>query len=158
MPGLKPLPWPPRMDQQCGERKTRMLAWLRKDSLAMVKTRSQPQLPIWSPIAIVAGGVLTYCGVGVLLVGIRFVADLQRAFGDPTAFVHGDPESIAPFVLLLIPAVLGSLATRELLRIVVGGHRDGSSPQLIARAIAAFLVSVLILLVAAFFSSGRTRR
>jgi mannitol-specific phosphotransferase system IIBC component len=123
-----------------------------------MQRHSQPRLPLWSFIAIAAGGVITYCGVGILLIGFRFWSDLQSLLGDPVAFVAGDPELLAPFVLLLVPAILGAIATRALLRIVIGGLRDGDSPGIIAKAIAIFLASALLLVIAALFTSQNVRR
>lgn len=124
----------------------------------METERPHPHLPIWSYFVIAAGGALTYLGVGILLLGFRFIADLNSLLGDAQAFVGADPELMAPFVLLLIPAVLGAVATRALLRIVIGGLRHGDSTGMIAKAIGAFLVSALLLVVVAFFTSGRGRR
>jgi mannitol-specific phosphotransferase system IIBC component len=123
-----------------------------------MQRHSHPRLPLWSFIVIAAGGVLTYCGAGILLVGFRFWPDLQSLFGDPVAFVGGDSELLAPFVLLLVPAVLGAIATRALLCIVIRGIRDGDSSGTIAKAIAIFLASALLLVIAALFTSQNVQR
>ncbi len=72
---------------------------------------------------ILAGGVLTYYAVGLLLIWSPFVPDLQRLIADPQAFVSGysGAEVMAPFVLLLVPAVLGALGTRAMLRTLFAG-------------------------------------
>ena len=123
-----------------------------------MQRQSHPRLPLWSYIAIAAGGVFTYLGVGILLTGLRFWPDLQSFLRDPAGFMAGDPELMAPFVLLLIPAVLGAFGTRALLRIVIGGVRDGDSMGTIAKAIGIFLVSALLLLIAVLFTSQNVRR
>jgi hypothetical protein len=115
-----------------------------------------PRLPRWTLAVIVLGGVLTYVAVGVLLQGVRFVPDLQRLLEDPGAFVQGGPEAVAPFVLLFIPAVLGALGTRGMLRVLVAGLRRGDPPATIAKALAMYLGSLLVLVVVAWSSSGRT--
>ena len=109
-------------------------------------------------MAIAAGGVLTYLCVGILLIGIRFTEDLKSVIEDPAAFSAGDPELLAPFFLLLIPAVMGGFGTRELLRIVMRGRESGDSMKVIATAIGGLLLSVLVYVVLALFSGGVTRR
>lgn len=109
-------------------------------------------------MAIAAGGVLTYWCVGILLIGSRFTEDLKSVIEDPAAFSAGDPELLAPFFLLLIPAVLGGFGTREVLRIVMRGRESGDSMKVIATAIGGLLLSVLVYVVLALFSGGVTRR
>ena len=116
------------------------------------------RLPRWSPIVIAAGCCLAYIGAGELLIGMRFLHDLPGFLQDPQAFTAGDPEMYAPFVLLLIPAVFGGIATRSLLRIVLGGIRDGESMPVIAKAVIGFLLSALLLVIAALFTGPNVRR
>ncbi|NRF72110.1 hypothetical protein HLB44_34515 [Aquincola sp. S2] len=125
----------------------------------MVSSESGARLPWWTLVATAAGGVLTYCGVGILLIGFRFLPDLMSLAEDPAPFFAGnDPEVLAPFVLLLIPGVLGAIGTRHMLRMAIEGVRSGESSKMIARAIGAFLFSALLLVIAALFTSGRVQR
>jgi len=123
-----------------------------------MKDQAAPRLPRWTFVLIAAGGVLTYLCVGILLIGFRFTEDLKSVIEDPAAFSAGDPELLAPFFLLLIPAVLGCFGTRELLRIVMRGRESGDSMKVIATAIGGLLLSVLVYVVLALFSGGVTRR
>ena len=123
-----------------------------------MKNQSPPRLPRWSYVLIAAGGLLTYFCAGFLSTGARFMEDLKSAIEDPGAFSAGNPELLAPFFLLLIPAVLGCFGTRELLRIVVRGRKNGDSMKVIATAIGGLLLAVLVYVVLALFSGGVSRR
>lgn len=107
---------------------------------------------------IAAGGVLTYFCVGILLIGVRFTEDLKSVIADPDAFSAGNPELLAPFFILLIPAVLGCFGTRELLRIMIGGRERGDSMKVIATAIGGLALTVLVYVILALFSGGVPRR
>jgi hypothetical protein len=104
---------------------------------------------------IVKGGLVTYAGVGSFLLGPRFQGGLETFWQDPAAFLAGGAEVVAPFVLLLIPAVLGAIWTRETLRLVLRGIHKGDSPATIAKEVVGFILSVVVLIVVALFSSGR---
>jgi hypothetical protein len=116
-----------------------------------VKTR----LPRWTWVPIVLGGVLTYMGVGVLLLGSRFRADLENFWENPAAYASGGAEAIGPFVLLLIPAVLGAIWTRETLGVIFTGLRRKDPPKKIAKDVAAFALSCLVLVLVGLFSSSK---
>jgi hypothetical protein len=121
------------------------------------RSRKHARLPPWTWPVCVAGGIVTYFVAGNLLQGERFISDLWELLFDYTeSVVSSDAERIAPYVLLFIPAVLGALGTREMLRIVFDGIRDGHSPASICKNIALYLGSLLMLLIAAFFF-GNTR-
>jgi len=122
------------------------------------RSSKHARLPRWAWLVCVFGGAVTYWAVGSFLEGERFVPKLQDLFDDPGAFNTDNMEEVAPFVLLLIPAILGGFGTREMLRIVFDGRRDGHEPALIAKNLGLYLLSTLALLVAAFFSSGKGRR
>jgi hypothetical protein len=116
-----------------------------------VKTR----LPPWTWVPILLGGVLTYTGVGVLLLGSRFRADAESLIENPAAFASGGAEVIAPFVLLLIPAVLGAIWTRETFGIIFTGLRRKDPPETIAKAVALFALSAVFLVLVGLFSSSK---
>ena len=124
---------------------------------AMVKERRQPQLRSWMHGVIAAGGLLTYYVAGLLLLGAGFIADLQSLLADPAAIAGADAEQMAPYVLLVIPAVLGAITTRALLRIVIGGLARGEPLGMIAKAVGVFLASLVVLVVVAFLSDAQKR-
>ena len=111
----------------------------------------------WLWIVIVKGGLVTYAGVGSFLLGPRFQGGLELLWQDPAAFLAGGAEEVAPFVLLLIPAVLGAIWTRETLRLVLRGVHKGDSPATIAKDVVGFILSVVVLIVVALLSSSRRR-
>ena len=61
-------------------------------------------------------------------------------------------------MLLLIPAVFDGIATHSLLRIVIGGVREGDSLPVIAKAVVAFLLSAVLRVIAALFTGANVRR
>jgi hypothetical protein len=113
------------------------------------------RLPRWTVALILAGGVLTYLGVGSLLLGNRFGSDFESLFLVSGGFAQGSVETIAPFVLLLIPAVLGALWTRETCRVIFRGIRRGDPAPTIAKEVALFALSSLVLVLAGLYSSSR---
>ncbi len=113
------------------------------------------RLPRWTWLVIVTGGVATYLVVGALLLGNRFGADFERVFLASDGFANSGVDTIAPFVLLLIPAVLGALWTRETLRVIFRGVRHGDPPAAIAKDVALFAVSSFVLLLVGLFTSSR---
>lgn len=106
---------------------------------------------------IVAGGAITYLSVGAILEGARFERDLISFLSNPSGYTAGDPAMAAPFVLILIPAVLGALGTREMLRIVFLGLRKGDPPLAIVKAVALYLAGTLVLVLVALFTTNRPR-
>jgi hypothetical protein len=123
-----------------------------------VSRRSGPKkrdsrLPRWTWALIVAGGVLAYVGTGTLLQGARFEADLDNMWQRPEGI---SPEIVAPYVLLVIPAVLGALWTREALRMVFQGIAREDPPAKIAKDIALYALSYVVLILAALTSRGRS--
>lgn len=121
------------------------------DDLQLSKVR----IPPWSWLLVLAGGAITYVGVGVLLEGGRFVHMLEDFLESPERYTAGNPEMYAPFVLLFIPAVLGALATRTMIRIVVAGVREGKAPGDITKSLGIYLAGSLVLVVLALFSSSK---
>lgn len=116
------------------------------------------RLPAWTWVVIVLGGIFGYWAVGQLLLGVRFDADLDTLLHTPGALAAADAETLAPFVLLVIPSVLIALWTRENLRIVLRGLRRGDDPLAIAKELALYGLSVGLLVLAAFFTRGVGRR
>jgi hypothetical protein len=112
-------------------------------------------LPRWTWLPILVGGVLTYAGVGVFLLGPRFHADVESFTENPSAFTSGGAEAVAPFVLLLIPAVLGAIWTRETIRVISTGLARKDPPEKIAKDVAAFALSCLVLVLVGLFSSSK---
>lgn len=104
---------------------------------------------------ILAGGVLTFYAVGSLLIGSLFVLDLPRLIPNPQTFFTGysGAELMAPFVLLLVSAVLGALGTRAIPRTLFVGLRNGDAPTSIAKALTLHLLVAL-----ALFSGSRGRQ
>lgn len=121
------------------------------DDLQLSKVR----IPAWSWLLVLAGGAITYVGVGVLLEGARFVHMLEDFLESPERYTAGNPEMYAPFVLLFIPAVLGALGTRTMIRIVVAGVREGKTPGDIVKRLAWYLAGSLVLVVLAMYSSSK---
>lgn len=113
------------------------------------------RLPSWTSAVILAGGVLTYLGVGKLLLGNRLGADFESVFLTSGGFANNGVETIAPFVLLLIPAVLGALWTRATCRLIFRGLRRGDPPEAIAKEVALFALSSVVLILVALFTSSR---
>jgi len=122
------------------------------------RSSKHARLPRWAWLICLLGGAAAYWAVGSFLEGERFLPKLQDLFEDPGAFNADNMEEVAPFVLLFIPAVLGGFGTREMLRILFDGRRDGHEPALILKNLGLYLLSTLALLVAAFFSSSKGRR
>jgi hypothetical protein len=114
--------------------------------------------PAWAVLLVFLGGVVTYIAAGILLEGFRFLPDLASFLEHPEKYLGGDPERAAPFVLLLIPAVLGGLGTMTMIRMVVVGRRRGQPLSAIAKGIAGFLASSALLVLVALFTSGKSVR
>jgi len=110
------------------------------------------RLPRWTWFVIVIGGVLAYVGVGILLEGPRFAGNLDNLWQRPEG---ADPETVAPYVLLIIPAVLGAIWTRDTFRVIFKGLRRGDAPATIAKDVALFALSFVVLILVALFSSSR---
>lgn len=110
------------------------------------------RLPRWTWALILAGGVLAYVGTGTLLQGARFEADLDNMWQRPEGI---SAEIVAPYVLLVIPAVLGALWTREAVRIVFQGMAREDPPAKIAKDIALYALSYLVLILVALTSRSR---
>jgi uncharacterized membrane protein len=115
------------------------------------------RLPRWTYVTILAGGVVAYVAVGTLLLGHAFGEGLAQLFTEPAAFARGGAEAVAPFVLLLVPAVLGGIFTRDALRIVVRGLRRGDATHVVAKELAIFILSFLVLVVVGLFSQPAIR-
>lgn len=112
------------------------------------------RLPPWAWIAILAGAVAAYLGTGQFLLGVRFWPDLASLAQDPIAFFRGPAESVAPFVLLLVPGVLGGVWTRDTLRVAFTGMRRGDAPLVIAKDVALFALSFAVLILVGLTSSA----
>ncbi len=106
------------------------------------------------------GGVATYFAVGQLLLGSVFIPDLQALLRDPKTFTSGifGAEPVAPYLLLLIPGVLGALGARAMLRIVFAGVRRGDSHASIVKALAWYLAGIFWLFLIAMFTSPLVRK
>lgn len=122
------------------------------------RSNKHARLPRWAWLICLVGGATAYWAVGSFLLGQLFLPKLQDLFEDPGAFNTDNVQEVAPFVLLFIPAILGWLGTREMLRIVFDGRRDGHEPALILKNLGLYLLSTLALLVAAFFFGNKGRR
>ena len=115
------------------------------------------RLPRWTWGVIAAGGVLSYVGVGSLLLGNRFY-EIEGLWRDPAAFVRSGTETVVPYVLLLIPAVLGAIAAREALRVIFRGRLRGDPPATIVKDVALYLLGIVFLILVALYTSPVPRR
>jgi hypothetical protein len=113
------------------------------------------RLPRWTWGLIVAGGALGYLGVGMLLEGRRFWPKLDGLWQDPGGFAGGGAEVLAPLVLLLVPAVLAGIWTRDTLRVVFTGLRRGDPPLIIAKDVAVYAISFVILILLGLTTSSK---
>ncbi len=104
---------------------------------------------------VLAGGVLSYACVGSLLLGNHFGGGLEDLWRDPVAFLHSGTETVAPYVLLLIVAILGAIFTREGVRVVFRGRLRGDPPATIVKDLALYLLSTLVLILVGLFTSSR---
>lgn len=125
------------------------------DASDMRAHESQTRVPTWGHPLIVAGGGLTYFVVGQVLHSPDFLNDLQLLLAAPGTLAAAGPERIAPLVLLLIPAILGGFGTRAMLVRVLEGMARRESPRAIVVAIGGLLLSGLVYVLLALFSSGR---
>jgi hypothetical protein len=62
---------------------------------------------------------------------------------------------VAPLVLLLVPAVLAGIWTRDTLRVVFTGLRRGDPPLIIAKDVAVYAISFVILIIVGLTSSSK---
>ena len=120
--------------------------------------KADSRLPRWTWGPIALGGVLAYFGIGMLLQGRRFWPDVESLWQDPRAFASGGAEVMAPFLLLFVPAVLGGLWTRDTLRVVFTGLRRGDPPLVIAKDVALYALSFVILILVGLTTSSRPER
>lgn len=109
------------------------------------------RLPAWTQLVIVAGGIAAYVGVGMFLLGNRF-REIEGLWVDARVFFHQGSEVVAPYVLLLIPAVLGAFFTRDALRVIFRGLRKGDDPLIIAKDVGVYLLGSVVLVLLALFS------
>jgi hypothetical protein len=116
--------------------------------------RPDSRLPGWAPVLIVAGGILAYVGVGKFLLGPRF-QEIEGLWQDPRAFLNSGGETVFPYVLLFIPAVLGAVFTRDALRVIFRGLRQGDAPLTIAKDVVLYLLGMAFLVLVGLFSSGK---
>ena len=110
------------------------------------------RLPLWGQLAVIGGAVLTYFVVGTFLHSPMFRVDLERLATDPGAWTDASAETIAPFVLLLIPAILGGIGTRAVLRRILAGIHAGEPIESIAKAVGGQLVGGVLLVAAALWT------
>ncbi len=115
------------------------------------------RLPGWTWLLVVLGGVMSYVGVAVLLHGHRLHADLASVEADAASWFAASPENWAPYLLMLIPAVIGGVWTREALQTIAAGRRRGDPPLRILRDLGLYLLSNLALLIAALLSDSTPR-
>lgn len=119
------------------------------------RRKPDSRLPRWTWAVVVAGGILAYVCVGVLLEGPRFWAGIERFWASPAAFVTDDTETRSPYVLLLVPAVLGGFWTRENLGVVFRGLRRGDDPVTIAKDVALYALSFVVLILVGLTTSSK---
>lgn len=100
---------------------------------------------------------MSYSGVALLLHGHRLYADLASVEADAAAWFAASPENWAPYLLMLIPAVIGGVWTREALQTVFAGRRRGDPPLRILRDLTLYVLSNLALLIAALLSDSTPR-
>jgi hypothetical protein len=120
-------------------------------------SKGDSRLPGWTRVAVLAGGLLAYVGVGVLLMAPHFRGDLDTFWHEPGAFTSAGIEHVAPYVLLLVPAVLGGIWTRDSLRVVFQGMARGDSPITIARDVALYALSFIVLILAGLFANSKAQ-
>lgn len=126
-------------------------------SRSVGRQKRDSRLPRWTWAAIFTAGVLAYVGVGTLLLGPGFRAGIEDLWRSPGAFASSGAETVAPFVLLLIPAILGVIWTRDTFRVVLRGLHRGDPPMTIAKEVALFALSFVVLMLVGLFTSSRPR-
>jgi hypothetical protein len=124
----------------------------------MRTNRPTTRLPAWTYIFVIASALLAYFAVGQLLHAPDFLNDLGRLLASEGSLDAFDSERLAPLVLLMIPAILGGIGTRALIARLFDGLRRGESPRTLAMALGGMLLSVLVYVLLAIYSSGRERR
>ena len=121
-------------------------------------SKSEDRLPVWGYPIVLVGALCTYFAVGQLLHAPDFLNDLEQYLLSYHAVESVDAERVAPLVLLLIPAVLGGFGTRAIVRRLLEGVKRKESRRSMAIAVGGMLVSALVLILLALFSSGKGRR
>lgn len=117
--------------------------------------RSRPCFPAWGYPLIASGGLITYLVAGEVLHSPDFLRELPIFLTSPGTLAEAGPERIAPFILLLIPAVLGGLGTRAILLRVLDGMARRESVVSIALAVGSLLLAGIVYVLLALFSSSR---
>ena len=113
------------------------------------------RLPPWTWGPILGGGILAYLGVGALLLGNRFGPDFDSLWLSSQDVTRSQAEAFAPYVLLLVPAILGAIWTRDTVRLIFQGLRRGDPPTVIAKDVALFALSAVVLILVALTTSSR---
>ncbi|ROZ75391.1 hypothetical protein [Ramlibacter sp. WS9] len=121
-------------------------------------SKSEGRLPVWGYAIVLVGTLCTYFAVGQLLHAPDFLNDLEQYLLSYHAVESVDAERVAPLVLLLIPAVLGGFGTRAIVRRLLEGVKRQESRRSMALAVGGMLVSALVFILLALFSSGKGRR
>ena len=121
-------------------------------------SKSEGRLPVWGYAIVLVGALCTYFAVGQLLHAPNVLNDLEEYVLSSRTAESVDAERVAPLVLLLIPAVLGGFGTRAIVRRLLEGVKRKESRRSMAIAVGGMLVSALVLILLALFSSGKGRR